>query len=337
MVAGQLPGAAPAPCVAGSLPLQARERRAPLSPVGRAAGPRAPAGSPPGCAGTGRRRRTACGPGSHLAPSRTACTLQDQRRHGRACGTSKRTQAAGRIGRRSVSASPPPATLEAHMPAALAAATPVGASSNTRQADGGGAGSQRDAASWKMSGAGLPLSTWSPAGQAADGVGRVGRRWGTRREVEPASHQRGCAPRARVRRVPSLHRCRCQWGWHGRSPPRPLLPTRDAVVEEREELAVPRGLERVVAQVGGGGQAQRHAVRRQVPQQPLCGACGAGGWASERGRMRRHCGGQPATGCCSPSAQATPPRTCAWQQLRGGEERVQRLLALRLHIQGKGR
>lgn len=51
----------------------------------------------------------------------------------------------------------------AHMPAALAAATPVGASSKTRHCSGGGAGgAKRAAAARKMSGAGLPLATWSP-------------------------------------------------------------------------------------------------------------------------------------------------------------------------------
>lgn len=48
------------------------------------------------------------------------------------------------------------------MPAAFAASTPVGASSNTRQAEGGGAGAQVAAACRKMSGAGLPVLTWSP-------------------------------------------------------------------------------------------------------------------------------------------------------------------------------
>jgi hypothetical protein len=52
-----------------------------------------------------------------------------------------------------------------HIPAALAAAMPEGASSNTRQLPGSGAGSNCDAARRKMSGAGLPLVTRSPAWQ----------------------------------------------------------------------------------------------------------------------------------------------------------------------------
>ena len=49
------------------------------------------------------------------------------------------------------------------MPAARAAATPTGASSNTRQASGGGLSGNLEAASRKMSGAGFPFTTWSPA------------------------------------------------------------------------------------------------------------------------------------------------------------------------------
>lgn len=58
------------------------------------------------------------------------------------------------------------------MPAAAAACTPVGASSNTRQEEGCGAGVHWEAAHRKMSGAGLPLLTWSPAAQ--QGLGQVG-------------------------------------------------------------------------------------------------------------------------------------------------------------------
>lgn len=63
--------------------------------------------------------------------------------------------------------------VAAHMPAALAAATPLGASSNTRQDDGSGAGCHIPAACRKMSGAGFPLLIWSPAkgAHAAAAVG----------------------------------------------------------------------------------------------------------------------------------------------------------------------
>ena len=50
-----------------------------------------------------------------------------------------------------------------HMPAALPALAPLGASSNTRQAEGSGLGSNWSAAKRKMSGAGLPCRTVSPA------------------------------------------------------------------------------------------------------------------------------------------------------------------------------
>ena len=53
-----------------------------------------------------------------------------------------------------------------HMPAALPAATPVGASSNTRQRSGAAGGENLAAAARKMSGAGLPQATWSPAARA---------------------------------------------------------------------------------------------------------------------------------------------------------------------------
>lgn len=48
------------------------------------------------------------------------------------------------------------------MPAALPAATPVGASSKTRQHSGGTGGENAAAAARKMSGSGLPRATWSP-------------------------------------------------------------------------------------------------------------------------------------------------------------------------------
>ena len=49
------------------------------------------------------------------------------------------------------------------MPAAFAATTPVGASSNTRQSAGAGGGEKPAAAARKVSGSGLPRATWSPA------------------------------------------------------------------------------------------------------------------------------------------------------------------------------
>ena len=62
-----------------------------------------------------------------------------------------------------------PTTMEdsvvaAHMPAAFAATTPVGASSKTRHSAGAAGGENPAAAARKMSGSGLPRATWSPAG-----------------------------------------------------------------------------------------------------------------------------------------------------------------------------
>lgn len=51
----------------------------------------------------------------------------------------------------------------AHIPAFLAASTPDGASSKTRHRAASGCGWNSDAALRKMSGAGLPRLTWSPA------------------------------------------------------------------------------------------------------------------------------------------------------------------------------
>lgn len=54
------------------------------------------------------------------------------------------------------------ANKHTHMPAALPAATPATASSNTRQQPGSAGGENALAALRKISGAGFPFFTWSP-------------------------------------------------------------------------------------------------------------------------------------------------------------------------------
>lgn len=198
---------------------------------------------------------------------------------------------------------PPP---RSHMPAALAASTPVGASSNTRQLPAAGSGAHIRAACWKMSGAGLPLDTWSPAG-AVDAGGE----W-LERAVE-GTRAASCCKARQGPRGPSTSR-RTHAG-PLLSPPLPRAC--DAVVEQRKQRAVQRGFEGVVPQVGGGRKADGHAAGVQVPQQPLC--IGRAGCAEGQAQTRQciaaharpeeqpcglHCGrtGPEASGCAAKTA-----------------------------------
>ena len=121
------------------------------------------------------------------------------------------------------------------MPAALPAATPAMASSKTRQLRGSAGGENAAAAVRKMSGAGLPFVTWSPAAGVIQQI---------REQPHAAMH---CLSAAQQRFNSTCY----------------------AVVKQREELGVPPGLQLVVPLVRGCRQAEGQAPRVQVAQQAL--------------------------------------------------------------------
>ena len=251
---------------------------------GTAAGPMPVAETAPGYPEQGPRRRTARGPGLDPAPSRTACTTPTAARQVRwgapprhgwprcfaRCFSSRplatRRAASNQLRSSSSGGSSGRVGGCAHMPAALAAATPLGASSSTRQQLGSGAGCHRPAACRKMSGAGFPLLIWSPAAAAAGG-------WQARNRVlgcscAACSAAKAAIPGNRCQLFPFLAWDREQAQAFPSSFP---TPTCHSVIEQLKQLPMQRGLQGEVAKVGGGGQAHGHPAGRQVAQQALCG------------------------------------------------------------------